>query len=169
MEIVLIILAFILIILGIGGAVLPVIPGPPIAFIGLLLFHFSGEGQAFGTFSLVMYGILAVLITVLDYIVPIYGTKKFGGTKWGTRGSTIGLIVGTIVLPMLGLAIGPFGLVSIILGPFAGAVIGERMGGMENDKALKAGFGSFIGFLTGTMMKFAYGIWVGVVCIYKLF
>lgn len=156
MEWILVVLAALLIIAGIGGCVLPIIPGPPIAFVGMLVLHFSDESRAFGFWTLVVYGLVAIAITVLDYFIPIYGTKKFGGTKYGTRGSIVGLIVGTIVLPVLGIVLGPFGLLGIILGPFAGAVVGEKIGGMENDQALKAGIGSFIGFLAGTLLKLVY-------------
>jgi uncharacterized protein YqgC (DUF456 family) len=95
---------------------------------------------------------------VLDYVVPIYGTKKFGGSKRGVWGSTIGLLVGLFVLPFFGIVIGPFGLFGIILGPFLGAYIGEKTGGRDSNTALKAAIGSFIGFLTGTFMKFAYSV-----------
>ena len=123
MEWLLIIVAFLVIIAGIGGCVLPVIPGPPIAFIGMLILHFAGESYAFSTTALVIYGLLAIVVTVIDYIVPVWGTKKFGGTKYGTWGSTIGLIVGAIVFPFFGIVLGPFGLLGIILGPFVGAVL----------------------------------------------
>ena len=156
MEWILVVIAALLIIAGIGGCVLPIIPGPPIAFVGMLVLHFSSESYAFATSTLFVYGLVAIGITVLDYFIPIYGTKKFGGTKYGTRGSMVGLLVGTLVLPVLGLVLGPFGLLGIILGPFAGAVIGEKIGGMENASALKAGVGSFIGFLAGTMLKLVY-------------
>jgi len=151
MELLLIIVAFLVIIAGIGGCVLPVIPGPPIAFLGLLIMHFGMEESSFGAGSLMIYALLAIVITILDYVVPAWGTKKFGGSKYGTWGSTIGLILGAFVLPL-----GPLGLVSIILGPFVGAVIGERLGGMNSSKAMKAGLGAFVGFLAGTLMKLVY-------------
>lgn len=156
MEWILIVLSAGLIVTGIGGCLLPIIPGPPIAFLGMVALHFSSEANAYGWTTLVVYGLVAVVITVLDYFIPIYGTKKFGGTKYGTWGSTIGLVVGALVLPALGLVLGPFGLLGIVLGPFAGAVIGEKIGGMENQPALKAGVGSFIGFLAGTLLKLSY-------------
>lgn len=157
MEIVLLVIAGILILVGIGGCVLPVIPGPPIAYLGMLLMHFAGESYSFSTRMLLLSAFLAILITIVDYIVPIYGTKKFGGTKYGTWGSTIGLIVG--------LFFGPFG---IILGPFIGAVIGEKATGMATQPALRAGLGSFIGFLTGVMIKLAYSLWVAFLFVREL-
>ena len=106
-------------------------------------------------------GLICAVITVLDYVVPVWGTKKFGGTKAGTRGSTIGMIVGILVLPMLGIVLGPFGILGILGGPFVGAYIGEKMGGTPDDKAWRSAFGSFIGFLTGTLMKVVYTLVVG--------
>lgn len=111
---------------------------------------------------LAVMAFVAVVITVLDYVVPIWGTKKFGGTKAGVRGSTIGLIVSMFVLPVLGITIGPFGLLGVLAGPFVGAYLGEMLGGTSTEAALKSAFGSFVGFLAGTLMKLAYGIVVAV-------
>lgn len=148
----LIILAFILILAGLIGCLIPVLPGPPLSYIGLLLAHFT-RFASFDTTTLVTLALLAIIVQVLDYIVPVWGTKKFGGTKYGTWGSIIGLLVGIFVLPILGLTIGPFGLLGILAGPFFGALIGETIGGQKSDKAMRAAIGSFIGFLTGTLMK----------------
>ncbi len=157
MDWLLIILAFILIIAGLIGCILPVLPGPPLSYIGILLAHLSRFAE-FDTMTLVILGLLAITVQILDYIVPVWGTKKFGGTKYGTWGSIIGLIAGIIVLPMLGLVIGPFGIVGILAGPFFGALIGETIAGQKSDKAMRAAMGSFIGFLTGTLMKLASSI-----------
>jgi uncharacterized protein YqgC (DUF456 family) len=107
----------------------------------LLLLHFTKTVDLPGTLLIVL-GIVTVVVTILDYVVPAWGTKKSGGSKAGIRGATAGLIVG--------LFLGPAG---IIVGPFAGAVIGEMIGGSGTDKALRAGFGSFLGFLAGTGLK----------------
>jgi len=147
----------ILILLGLLGAVLPGLPGPPLGFAALLLLQFTKD-PPFSNGFLVIMGIVMVIVSVLDYIVPIYGTKKFGGSKQGVRGSTIGLIIGIFVLPLLGIVIGPFGLAGIILGPFLGAYIGEKMTGKDSETALRSAFGSFIGFLAGTFMKLAYSV-----------
>jgi len=114
-------------------------------------------------------GLIMLAVSILDYIVPIYGTKKFGGSRSGIRGSTIGLIAGIIVLPALGIVIGPFGLLGIILGPFIGAYLGEKMGGKDSDTAFKAAIGSFIGFLAGTFMKLSYSIVAGIYFFIGLF
>jgi len=142
---------------GIVGSILPGLPGPPISYLGLLLVHWSRFAQ-FRLNMLVVWAIIVVFVAVLDYVVPIWGTKQFGGTRAGVRGSTIGLIVGVLLLPMLGIVLGPFGLFGILGGPFIGAWLGERYAGKNPDQALRAAIGSFIGFLAGTMMKLAVSL-----------
>lgn len=93
---------------------------------------------------MLILGAIAVIVTVLDYFVPVWGTKKFGGSKYGVRGATIGLIVGIF-----------FGPPGIIIGPFLGAFIGEMIFKDDFKYALKAGFGSLLGFLTGIGLKLA--------------
>lgn len=129
-------------ILGILGGVLPVLPGPPLSYVALLLLHFTDKYQ-FSSKFLIIWAVATIVVYLLDYIIPAWGTKKFGGSKRGVWGSMIGLLIGLFLFP-------PFG---IIIGPFAGAVIGEITGGKDNKTALKAGLGSFIGFLAGTMLK----------------
>jgi uncharacterized protein len=85
---------------------------------------------------------ITVVITVLDYVVPLYGTRKYGGSKYGVWGSTIGLIAG--------FWLGPLG---IIIGPFVGAFVGEFIASNNSEHALKAAWGSFVGFLFGTLLK----------------
>ncbi len=157
MDIVLIVLGAICLLLGLIGCVAPVLPGVPLSYVGLLLLHWTERVQ-FSWQFLVVWGVVVIVIQVLDYFIPAWGTKKFGGSKWGVWGSTIGLIVG--------LFMGPWG---IIMGPFAGAVIGEliyfnrhpqtplndadRNKNSNFNRALRAGLGSFIGLLTGTILK----------------
>ncbi len=159
MDILLLVLIVALVLLGLVGAVVPGLPGPALAFLALVAVHFTSWIHYHADFMFIM-GILALIVTLLDYYVPIYGTKHFGGSKAGIRGSTIGLIVGILVLPILGIVIGPFGLFGILLGPFAGALIGEKMAGTSPEKAMRAAFGSFIGFLAGTMIKLVYAVTV---------
>ncbi len=144
MDYLLIGLAFPLIILGILGCILPVIPGPPLSFVGILLLHFTRWGNI-NSELLVWLGIAAAVATVLDYVFPIWATKKLGGSKRGVWGSTIGLIIGLFFFPPLG----------IIIGPFVGAFIGEVTSNQDQRTALKSAFGSFVGFLLGTGLKFA--------------
>jgi uncharacterized protein len=152
MEIVWVILGTVLVVTGIIGCILPVIPGPPIAWLALLVLQLAGSGAPpFDTGTLALWAGLVILVTLLDYIVPVWGTKRFGGTKYGTWGSTIGLIGGLFFAP-----------VGLLAGPFAGAVVGELIGGSEMRKALRAGLGAFIGFLTGVLLKLVVSVWIGV-------
>ena len=141
MDIFLLIFSSLVIVIGLIGCVLPILPGPPISFVGMLLLHMSSYGN-FSTKNLVFFGVLSIVVTILDYVIPIWGTKKFGGSKRGQWGATLGLIVG--------LFFGPFGL---ILGPFAGAYVGEISGGGDSSQAFKSALGSFLGFLMGTGIK----------------
>jgi uncharacterized protein YqgC (DUF456 family) len=144
MDYLLIVIAAILIVLGLLGCILPVIPGPPLSFGGLLLLHFTQWGSIHSDI-LVWLGIAAAVATVLDYIFPVWTTKRFGGSKRGVWGSTIGLVVGLFFFP-------PFG---IIIGPFVGAFVGEVTANQNQRSALRSAFGSFVGFLLGTGLKFA--------------
>jgi len=135
-------LGIVFMIVGILGCVLPLIPGPPLNYIGLLLLHLTTRFQ-FSTEFLILWAIITVIVYGLDFIIPVWGTKKFGGSKRGVWGSVIGLVVGLFIFP-------PFG---IIIGPFIGAVIGELTAGKESKEALKSGFGSFLGFITGIVLK----------------
>ena len=160
MDYVLMISAIVVIIIGFIGDIIPGIPGTPVSYLALLLLHWT-DRITYSSQFLLITGLICAVITVLDYVVPIWGTKKFGGTKAGTRGSTIGLIIGILVLPALGIVLGPFGLLGILGGPFVGAYIGEKMGGTPDNLAWRSAFGSFIGFLAGTFMKIAYTIVIG--------
>lgn len=147
MEIFLIIISIFLMILGVLGSFIPVIPGPLTSWLGLLVLHFT-EGVEMSTSFLVITLLIAVVIYVLDYIIPALGTKRFGGSRAGMIGTVIGLIVG-LLAPI------PFG---IIIGPFLGALIGELTHRNDFTKAFKAAFGSFIGFMASTFLKFIVAI-----------
>jgi hypothetical protein len=136
-------LGFIAIVFGIIGCLVPVLPGPPLSFIGLFLLHISRFGE-FTYPTLIIFAAIAIIVTILDYIVPVWGKKKFGGSKYGTRGATVGLVIG--------LFLGPVG---IIIGPLFGAFVGEMIFKDDVRYAFKAGFGSLIGFLTGIGLKLA--------------
>ena len=164
MDTFLIILGALCLLLGLIGCVAPVLPGVPLSYLGLLLLHWTDRVQ-FSWQFLVIWGVIVIIIQVLDYIIPAWGTKRFGGSKYGVWGSTIGLLVG--------LFMGPWG---IVIGPFLGAVLGELLyfnrhpqvtasSGEQSEnntqqnnnnnlnRAIRAGFGSFIGLLTGTVLK----------------
>lgn len=160
MDYILMTAAIVVIIVGFIGDIIPGIPGTPVSYFALLLLHWT-DRITYSTHFLAITGVICAVITILDYVVPVWGTKKFGGTKAGTRGSTIGLIIGILVLPALGIVMGPFGLIGILGGPFVGAYIGEKMGGTPDDIAWRSAFGSFIGFVAGTFMKIAYTLVIG--------
>ena len=135
--------------LGILGSFLPVLPGPPVSWIGLLLLYLTKTVEDDWWFIGITL-VVALVVFALDYIIPVYGTKKFGGSRAGMIGTTVGLLV-AIFFPILGI----FG---IIIWPFLGALIGEIVNNSDSNKALKAAFGSFLGFLTGTFLKFVIAI-----------
>jgi len=144
----LLILSILILLAGFLGCLLPVLPGPPLSFVAVIIVHFTKFAD-FTANELIFLGLLALIVQVLDFIVPAWGTKKFGGSRMGTWGAIIGLIAGLFFLP----AFGPFGIFTILGGPFLGAYVGEKLEGKNSEKALRAAFGSFIGFLAGTMMK----------------
>ncbi len=148
MDIVLLLLGGLFIILGIIGAFIPVLPGPITSWVGLLFIHLTNTIPYNWTFILSTLAV-AILVYALDFIIPALGTKKFGGSKSGIIGTSIGLLVGIIFM-------GPVG---IIVGPFAGAFFGELIHDNENsNRALKSAFGSLIGFLFSTGLKFTVSV-----------
>ena len=156
MTYVLIAAALVLMLIGMVGAIVPGIAGPPFSFLGLLAVS-CVEGVHHSTEFLVVMGVIAAVVFAMDYVVPAWGTKQLGGTKAGVRGSTIGLILG-----LLFTLIFPVGFIAVLLGPFIGAYIGEKSVGTDDHKAWRAAFGSFVGFLVGTGLKVIYAC----VCIY---
>ena len=150
MDIVFIVFGSLFIIMGLAGCILPIIPGPPLAYVGLLFLHFT-DGVQFSSDQLILWALVAVAITLVDNVLPIWTTKKFGGSKAGVWGSTIGLILGIFFAP-----------VGLIIGPFLGAVLGEMLN-HNDENALKAGFGAFMGFILGVGLKLSitgYFAWV---------
>lgn len=147
MELVLVVIALVLMVLGILGSFLPVLPGPITSWLGFLALHFT-DGIELSSMFLTATFILAAVIYLLDYIIPAVGTKRFGGSRSGMIGTTLGLVIG-LLSPI------PFG---IIIGPFIGALIGEMIHKNDINKALKAAFGSFLGFLASTFLKFIVAV-----------
>lgn len=147
MDIFLTIIASILILIGIIGSIIPLIPGPPIVFGGLLLVQFTSK-HPFSVEFLIIFGVLAILSAVIDNVLPIYATKKFNGSKKGVWGSAIGLIIGLFFFP-------PFG---IIIGPMLGAFIGEIADGKTANNAVRPAFGSLIGFLSSIFLRFGLSV-----------
>lgn len=150
LDLLFIIIANIFFVLGLIGCIVPVLPGPPLAYIGILFIHFT-EKYHFTPLQLIIYGAAALIVTILDYYIPILGTKYFKGSKKGIWGSVIGLAAGIIFTP-----------IGMLVGAFLGAFIGELIGQKPVKDALKAAIGTFSGFLLGILLKF-------VICIYFVF
>lgn len=146
-DIFLLFIAALFMLLGIVGSMLPILPGPLTSWVGLLIFHLTDAVPMNWTFLTITL-VIAILIWLLDYVIPALGTKKFGGSKYGMIGTSIGLIVG-VLSPIPG---------GIIIGPFVGAFLGELINKSDSKTALKAAFGSFLGFLASTFIKFIVAI-----------
>jgi len=128
---------------GFIGSLLPVVPGPPLSYLGLIVLQLT-SAQPFGWQFFIIWALVIIALMVLDNVIPAYGTKTFGGSAYGIWGCMIGMVVG-IFFPPIGL----------IIGPLAGAFIGELIGGKNSDQALRSAFGSFMGFLASTVLKVA--------------
>lgn len=135
--------AAVLILLGLAGTVLPLLPGAPLIVLGMVAYgYFNGFAQ-FTTLFWVGQIILLIIIFIVDYVAGAVGTQKFGGSKGALWGSIVGALVGLFTM-------GPLG---IILGPFIGAVLGELIAGGNLSQSVKVGFGSIVGFVGGTVVK----------------
>ena len=159
MSVILCIVAGVLLLVGFLGTFVPVLPGAPLAWAGLLAAYFS-EYTDISILCLIITAVIAVIVSVVDNIFPVAMTKKFGGSKYATTGATVGLIAGFFT--------GPWG---IILGPFFGALIGEWINKEGRQEGVfKAAFGAFMGFLLGTGLKMitVLGfIWVFVISFFR--
>lgn len=135
--------------IGLLGVILPVLPGTILSFGGMICAYFV-QGSTITMTQLVICGILSIIVVVLDYLLPGYFTKLFGGTKAGITGATIGTFLGFL-----------FGIPGIILGPFFGAVIGEMVGSKTTfDNAINIGLGSMLSFLVGSGIKLIVGVYM---------
>ena len=143
MDIFLIILSVLFMVVGLLGCILPALPGPPLSYVGFLLLHFTDKVQ-FSTTKIWALLALVVIAQVIDYFIPVLGSKYSGGTKWGSWGAFIGSVVGFFFLPW-----------GLLLGPFLGAVVGELLGDADMKSALKSGTGALLGFILGTVLKVA--------------
>lgn len=137
--------------IGVVGSVVPGLPGPPLGYVGLLLLHATEKVQ-YSVSTLVIWALVVVFITVLDFLLPVVSTKRFGGSKYGIRGSIIGMLAGIVFTP-----------VGIILGTLFGAIIGEMIGGSDLNTAFRSGIASFVGTMLGTGIKLVVSV---TLCIY---
>jgi uncharacterized protein YqgC (DUF456 family) len=146
METLIIILGFLIMILGIAGSFLPILPGPLTSWLGLLVLSFSDVEVTRNL--LITTFVVALIIYILDFIIPALGTKKYGGSKYGMAGATLGLVVGLLAPVPLG----------IVIGPFLGALLGEIIYQKNRKIALRAAYGSLIGFVSSTLIKFVVAL-----------
>ncbi len=136
--------------IGIVGSVVPILPGVALTYVGLVCCYFT-DNSSITTNQLIIWGAITLIVSVLDYLLPGYFTKRFGGTKAGVMGANIGVFAGLFIFP-------PYGM---ILGPFVGALIGELTQNRDDfAKALKVATGSFIAFLSGTGLKLIVAVWM---------
>ena len=160
MDLVISILALLAGAIGVAGSILPGLPGPPFSWVGLLLLYIWGTGADYmgnvlTTKTLIVWGVVVVVVSVIDYLVPMLFTKVTGGSKYAERGAMAGLLLGIIFTP-----------IGMILGSFLGAFLSELYYNRKGaDQALKAAIGSFLGFIMGTGLKTI----VSVIMLWKIF
>ena len=159
MDVVLAISACLLAVLGIVGAVVPVLPGPLISFVGLLCAA-ATSGATTGASMLWTSAAVTAVVSLADYLLPGWMAKCFGGSRAGAVGATVGAIAGIFLFPPVG----------ILLGPFVGAVAGELLhDSRDAAHALQVGMGSFLAFLLGTGLKLCFTIAMAVLILKELF
>ena len=149
MDVLLIVIGILLILIGVIGCFIPVLPGPPLAYVSLLLLQVSSKAP-FSLKFMVIMAIVVAVVTLLDYVVPALGAKKWGGSKYGRVGALLGVFMGLFVFP-------PFG---FIIFPLLGALVGEVLNGAKTGKAFKAAFGTLIGLVFGAIMKFSTVVFI---------
>lgn len=142
MDILLIIVGTLFILAGFGGSFLPVLPGPPLSYVGLILLQLTSHAP-YDAWFFVIWLLVVIAVMLVDNFVPVYGAKRYGGSPYGVWGSLAGLLAGVFVFP-------PFGMIA---GPLLGAYLGELAGGKTRGQAYTAAKGSFLGFLAGTLIK----------------
>lgn len=149
MDTLLSVLAALFAVIGCVGCIVPVLPGVALAYAGYVCLYFCSYSEI-SVAWLVVFGVLTLIVSVLDYILPSYMTKKFGGSKAGERGAMAGVLGGFI-----------FGPIGIIVGPFIGAMLGELIyDGSDKQRAFRSGLGSFLSFFVGTGIKLAVSLWL---------
>ena len=153
MDILFITLGAFCVLIGIAGSIIPMLPGTPISYVGMLLLLLVDGCTYTATYLLTMLG-MVILQPAFNYYIPIWGVKKYGGSAYGQWGGVLGLIIGLFFAPW-----------GIFLGPFVGAVVGELIAGKSTEDSLKAGFGSFV----GNMLTIVFGLILSGVMAYSFF
>ncbi len=146
-DVLLFIIVFSIMILGLAGTILPMLPGIPLIYLGFIIYGLLTGWTDFAAGYMVLWGIVTILMVLLDYYAGAIGARRYGASAAGVWGSILGGIVGIIFLGFLG----------IILGPFIGAIAGEILSGKSHQHAFRAGWGTFIGFVAGSLFKIMVG------------
>ena len=149
--------AFLLILVGVAGTIVPALPGIPMIFAGAWLIGYMEDYQYFGWGTLIALGVLTVISLIIDWVSQTMGAQKAGATKLGLSGAFLGTIIGI-----------PFGLVGIFLFPVFGAFIGEMIGHRDMRKAAKVSWATWIGMIAGIAAKLAIAfIMIGIMCVMR--
>ncbi|OPL14932.1 MAG: hypothetical protein AVO39_08465 [delta proteobacterium MLS_D] len=159
MTVVLVVIGLIMAVLAVAGSLLPIIPGPPLGFAALLVLSFAKDWEPFSAEFLIIAGATALLIEVLDNVLPAEGARRYGASKFGIIGAVVGIVAGFLIMPPLG----------IIIGALLGAVAGELAANKSGHDALRAGWGVFMGFMVGTLIRVAYTLGILFFYIKELF
>jgi len=159
MELTLVIIGLLLSILGFAGCLLPVLPGPPLSYVALLVLSFARDWEPFSITFLAITGIAAVLVSLLDFLIPPAGAKRYGASKYGFWGSAVGMVLGLIFLSVPGM----------FIGGWAGAVVGELYAGKSGKGAMRAGWGVFLGNLLAVGLKMAFSAALVIIYIKEMF
>lgn len=153
------IVAGILIFLGLAGAVLPFLPGPPLALAGLIIYAVAQGTDKVSVLAILVFSVLTILTLILDFLAPVLGAKGYKASRYGVVGSFVGAIFGMFVL-------GPLG---IIIGPFIGGFCGEILANRGAYSAWRTAIGSFVGFLVGTVFRLGVTLAIAGYFVYALF
>ena len=146
----LIFLGSLLMVAGLIGSIVPLLPGPPVSYLGLILLNLT-SAHSFSARFLLIYAVLTVFVVIMDSLIPVYGTKWLKGSKYGLWGSALGLVAGLFI----------FAPVGFLIGPLLGAFIGELVSGKKAPRAFRSALGSFLGFLAGTVVKVILSLAMG--------
>ncbi|MBW1912201.1 MAG: DUF456 domain-containing protein [Deltaproteobacteria bacterium] len=148
LTVLLITLGILLALAGLAGCLIPIIPGPSLSYLALIAISLARDWEPFSPLFLIIMACLMTVVMILDYVVPVIGASRYGASKPGILLSVVGMLLGIFFFP-------PFG---IFIGAFIGGVAGEIMAGSRGEKALKVGWGIFIGNMAGIGIKLAYAL-----------
>lgn len=142
-EILSAVICAILMLIGLIGSILPILPGIPLAWVGLLIYAIGTDFQRISIVTTIVFLVITLVVMAAGYFAPMIGAKKYKASRGGIIGSFLGLIIGIIVFNVWGL----------ILGPFLGALAGELIVKKPPEQAVKSAFGTLVGFIAGTLLQ----------------